>query len=195
MAKDFFACNGCIGHGTAVREEQDYYATPPEAVHKLFDSEYFTPPEVVWECACGGGHIAEALKEHGVQSYCTDLIDRGYGTGGVDFLEQDKLLFDVDTILTNPPYKYATDFVLKALELLPDNGRVIMLLKIQFLEGKDRLKRLYTNNQLCKVFVHTSRIRCATNADFASAHGNAVCYCWFEWCKGYQGQPKIYWLK
>lgn len=44
MAKDFFACNGCIGHGTAVREEHDYYATPPEAVHKLFDSEYFTPP-------------------------------------------------------------------------------------------------------------------------------------------------------
>lgn len=44
MAKDFFACLGAIGHGTAVREEHDYYATPPEAVDKLFESEYFTPP-------------------------------------------------------------------------------------------------------------------------------------------------------
>lgn len=44
MAKDFFACLGAIGHGTAVREEHDYYATPHESVDKLFESEYFTPP-------------------------------------------------------------------------------------------------------------------------------------------------------
>lgn len=43
--KDFFACLGAIGHGTAVREADDYYATPPEAVDQLFDSEYFTPPK------------------------------------------------------------------------------------------------------------------------------------------------------
>lgn len=194
MTKDSFACLGAIGHGTAVREEDDYYATPPEAVDKLFESEYFTPPNVVWECACGGGHMAEALKAHGVQTYCTDLRDRGYGTGGVDFLKSD-LIYNVDTILTNPPYKYATDFVLHALDILPDNGRVVMLLKLQFLDGKDRLKRLYTHYPPWGVFVHSSRVRCAVNADFANAHGNAVCYSWFEWRKGFQGHPKVFWLK
>lgn len=194
MAKDFFACNGCVGHGTAVREEHDYYATPPEAVHKLFDSEYFTPPEVVWECACGGGHIAEALKEHGVQSYCTDLIDRGYGTGGVDFLKSD-LIYNVDTILTNPPYKYATDFVLHALDVLPDNGRVIMFLKTTFLEGQDRWKRLHSKFPPIAMYQFIERQRCSRNGEFKAKGDNAISYAWYEWRNVFNGHPQIYWLK
>lgn len=194
MAKDFFACLGAIGHGTAVREEHDYYATPPEAVDKLFDSEYFTPPNLIWECACGGGHLAEALKAHGVESYCTDLIDRGYGTGGVDFLKSD-LIYNVDTILTNPPYKYATDFIFHALDILPDNGRVIMLLKTTFLEGRDRWKRLHSKTPPIAMYQFIERQRCGRDGKFAKQGDNAIAYAWFEWRKGFNGHPQVYWLK
>ena len=43
-------------------------------------------------------------------------------------------------ILTNPPYKYAQEFVEHALALLKVGGYCVMLLKIQFLEGKARRK-------------------------------------------------------
>lgn len=138
--------------------------------------------------------MAEALKAHGVKTYCTDLRDRGYGTGGVDFLSS-PLLFDVNTILTNPPYRYATDFVLHALEILPDQGRVIMFLKTTFLEGKDRWNRLYSVMPPTAMYQFVGRIRCAVSGDFANAHGNAVSYAWFEWQKGNYNPPRIHWLK
>lgn len=66
----------------------------------------------------------------------TDLIDRGYGQGGVDFLQTDEM-WDGD-IITNPPYKYAKEFVEHAMNVIPDGRKVFMFLKLQFLEGKAR---------------------------------------------------------
>lgn len=66
------------------REENDYYATPPEAVEALLAQEKFW--KNIWEVACGEGHIAKVLEKEGYTVYGTDLIDRGYGRGGVDFL-------------------------------------------------------------------------------------------------------------
>lgn len=92
----------------------------------------------MWEVACGEGHLSERLKEYGHEVYSTDLIDRGYGVGGIDFLEcPDK--WDGD-ILTNPPYKFAQQFVEHGLELVNDDSKVFMFLKLQFLEGKARRK-------------------------------------------------------
>jgi hypothetical protein len=56
--------------------------------------------------------------------------------GGIDFLQWDSP-FDGD-IITNPPYKFALEFVEKALELITDGHKVAMFLKLQFLEGKAR---------------------------------------------------------
>ena len=70
--------------------------------------------------------------------YSTDLVDRGYGKGNVDFVACTKQ-FDGD-IITNPPYKFAKEFVEKGLELVPEGRRVFMFLKLQFLEGKTRRK-------------------------------------------------------
>ncbi len=87
--------------------------------------------------------MAKKLVEYGYNVKATDLIDRGYGEGGVDFLAcKDK--FEGD-ILTNSPYKYATEFVLKALDLVPEGNKVFMFLKLTFLEGKKRYDELFSN--------------------------------------------------
>lgn len=93
----------------------------------------------MWEVACGEGHLSERLKEYGHEVYSTDLIDRGYGVGGIDFLEC-PVKWDGD-ILTNPPYKFAQQFVEHSLELINDGSKVFMFLKLQFLEGKARRKK------------------------------------------------------
>lgn len=148
----------------------------------------------VWECACGQGHLSERLKQYGYDVVSSDLIDRGYGTVGVDFLQTDKQ-FDGD-IVTNPPYKYAIDFVEHAMQVVTGGHKVVMFLKVLFLETKAR-KRLFEKYPPKCIYVSSSRILCAKNArfdDMKAGGGSAVAYAWYEWQKGYKGDTKIKWI-
>ena len=129
-----FVILGASNHTSAEREPNDYYATHPKAAEMLCDEIELS--HRIWECACGEGHLAKVFERRGHEVKATDLIFRGYGDGGVDFLSQLEV-FDGD-IVTNPPYKYATEFVKHALELVPNGRKVAMFLKITFLEGKRR---------------------------------------------------------
>ena len=73
---------GASNHTDKEREKNDYYATEPKATELLLSLEKFSPN--IWECACGGGHMAKVLKENGYEVKATDLIYRGYGEGNVD---------------------------------------------------------------------------------------------------------------
>src|SRR5690349_21675354 len=64
----------------------DFYATPPEATRALLTVEGFDAP--IWEPACGDGAISRPLIEAGHDVVSTDLIDRGYGTAGIDFIRE-----------------------------------------------------------------------------------------------------------
>lgn len=172
------------------RETNDYYATEPKALELLLDLETFSP--TVWECACGEGHLAEVLVNRGYKVISSDLIDRGYGYGGIDFLESTKQ-FDGD-IITNPPYKYAQEFVEHALDVVTEGHKVVMFLKVQFLEGKAR-KELFKKYPPKKIYVSSSRLRCAMNGDFEKyAKSNAVAYAWFIWEKGFTGDTVVRWF-
>lgn len=147
MSKDwtgnYHSVCGCLGaHNECKedREENDFYATQPIAAEWLIKLENLD--NNIWECACGQGHLGKVFEEHGYNVLATDLIDRGYGQGGVDFLKSDGLF--IGDIVTNPPYKYAQQFIEHALSLIPDGYKVCMFLKVQFLEGKTR-RKLYTN--------------------------------------------------
>lgn len=146
MAKDWvggtastFKTIGASNHCDYERQEHDYYATEPLATRLLCDVESLAPN--VWEPACGEGHMANVLKEYNYNVRATDLINRGYG-GVMDFLATDEK-WDGD-IVTNPPYKFAQEFVEKALSVIPDGRKVCMFLKLTFLEGKKR-KSLFKN--------------------------------------------------
>lgn len=125
---------GARNYALEERELNDYYATEPKALELLLQEENFS--QNIWECACGEGHLSKVLKAHGHKVFSTDLIDRGYGSGGIDFLQWNSP-YDGD-IVTNPPYKFALEFVQKALEVITDGHKVAMFLKLQFLEGKAR---------------------------------------------------------
>lgn len=175
---------------TQERVEHDYYATEPAAVELLLELEKFS--HYVWEPACGEGHISKVLEAHGHDVLSTDLVDRGYGIGGVDFLTEDNV-YDCD-IITNPPYKYGKEFVEKALEAVGNGHKVAMFLKLQFLEGKAR-RKLFSKYPPKTVYVSSGRLHCARNGDFKEAmKNNAVAYCWFVWEKGYKGNTVIKWF-
>lgn len=58
------------------RNERDYYATGPKAASFLLQLDTFSN---VLECAAGGGHLAEVLKEAGLLGRAIDKYDHGYG--------------------------------------------------------------------------------------------------------------------
>ena len=93
---------GASNHTDKEREENDFYATQPIAIDKLYATGELTCKDI-WECACGQGDLSKRLEDFGYNVTSTDLIDRGYGKGGVDFFKCNEV-FNGD-ILTNPPYK------------------------------------------------------------------------------------------
>ena len=191
---------GTSNHSKNERETDDYYATDPIAADKLLN--VVTPRHLIWECACGGGHLSERLTERGYDVFNSDIKNRGYAKQHLvlDFLKQDRdrelLSCDYD-ILTNPPYKYATEFVLKALELLHEGCKCYMFLKLTFLEGKRRHKEIFKQMPPQRLYVFTDRVSCAKNADFARMRdngGSAVAYAWYVWQKGYTGPTEVQWI-
>jgi hypothetical protein len=135
-ARSVVGCLGASNHTDAEREQNDFYATDPIAIEWLMKIEELNHD--IWEPACGQGHLAKPLIREGYNVKCTDLIDRGFGQGGVDFLACTEH-WNGD-IITNPPYKYASEFIYHSLSLIPNGRKVCMFLKVQFLEGKERRK-------------------------------------------------------
>lgn len=180
---------GCLGARNECkeeREEHDYYATQPIAAELLINLENLN--KNIWECACGEGHLSKVFDANGFNVKSTDLINRGYGIGGVDFLKETEV-FDGD-IITNPPYKFAQEFIEHALELVKDGNKVCMFLKVQFMEGKAR-RKLFDEQPPKTIWVSTSRIQCGKNGEFK---GSMVAYAWYVWEKGYKGPTTLKWF-
>lgn len=191
-------CNGASNHSNVIREEDDFYATPPVATQALVDYLKVNYPELndsfIWEPACGKGHISEVLKNAGYKVLSTDLVSRGYGVHDFDFLATDNTKTNCH-IITNPPYKYAQDFVEKAMDIMEDGKLCCMLLKLTFLEGKKRYE-MFKKYPPEQILVFSTRINCAHGGDFekTSEFGGAVAYGWYIWRKGNTNQPKIDWI-
>lgn len=182
---------GASNHTGKEREQHDYYATDPKAMELLLAEEQFAP--VIWECACGEGHLSKVLEANGYEVISTDLVYRGFGDSEpLDFLKETLDDFEGD-IITNPPYKYALDFVKKALESVQPGRKVAMFLKLQFLEGKSR-KQFFLENPPKVIYVSSSRLICAINGEFDKISSSAVAYAWFVWEKGFTGDPIIKWI-
>ena len=187
-----FAALGASNHTDAERESHDYYATDPAALEALMKHKDLPP--VVYECACGAGHLSRVLEAHGHKVYSTDLIDRGYGEGGIDFLQVQNVPKGCKCILTNPPYKYTGEFIAHAMDILPEGGEAIYLLNVNILAGKDRFRRFYSKGLLSDVYLFVKRIKCAKNGLFADSQSSAVNYAWFVFRKGYNGSTLLHWI-
>jgi hypothetical protein len=108
------------------RVERDNYPTPSWVVDALAEHVDLRG-RIVWEMACGGGQMSEALKAAGcARVYSTDIVANGYADqGGVlDFLSE-RTPLDLprcDGTITNPPFgprgKTAEAFIERCLQLL-----------------------------------------------------------------------------
>lgn len=184
-----FKTLGASNHTYEDRQSEDFYATEPKAAKLLLQLESFSTN--IWECACGDGSLSKVFENAGYNVRSTDLYDRGYGESGIDFLKVKTQWYG--DIITNPPYKYAKEFVEKALSTILESYKVAMFLKLQFMEGKAR-KSLFIKYPPKVIYISSSRLLCAKNGDFDSVTGSAVAYAWYIWEKGFKGDTIIKWF-
>lgn len=195
-SKTTFVQLGASNHSEIEREQHDFYSTDPKTVEiflKALKRDNVELCHFLYEPAVGLGHIYNVLKKSGYDVIGTDLVKRGEFQGGVDFLKlkADGLL--ERDIITNPPYSFSKEFVEHALDMVHIGQKVIMLLKIQFLEGKARGK-LFAKYPPKYVYVNSERQTCYINGDMSKKMSSASCYCWFVWEKGFNGDPIIKWI-
>jgi hypothetical protein len=153
--------------GNGNREKDDFYPTPPEATVALMLAVRLAP--CIWEPACGDGAMCRVLEAVGHKVVATDLIDRGYGRGGVDFLQQSEP-FDGD-IATNPPFKTAAAFIEHSATLA---ARRFFLLKVSFWNAARRMK-LFTEHPPSLVMPLTWRL------DFTGGGAPTMDCMWCAW--------------
>lgn len=192
MNKSIYITLGASNHTDKERQNEDFYATDPIAAKLLLEVEEFS--KNIWECACGQKHLSNVFENEGFNVRSSDIVDR-CGNEVYDFLSSDNTFWDGD-VITNPPYKLAKEFIEKAIDIIPEGRKVAMFLKIQFLEGKER-KKLFQKYPPKVIYVSSSRILCAKNAEFEAMKaggGSAVAYAWYIWEKGYNGDTILKWV-
>lgn len=197
MAKDWngnkktvYTTLGASNHVEEEREENDFYATDPTAIDDLLSVERFEGS--VWEPAAGCGHLTDRLRALGQEVVESDIMDRGIrGFQIIDYLKTNLILGD--NIITNPPYKYALEFIQKSLEVVQPGKKIAMFLKLTFLEGQKRAL-FFKEYPPETIYVYSARKKCAKNGAFTAVGSSAIAYAWYVWRKEVYNQTVIKWI-
>jgi hypothetical protein len=189
---------GASAPSSGTRDPLDYYATEPAALESFlnqFEKDKLYLSEKIWEPACGGGHLSNVLLKKGYNVLSTDIAVRYDGANEYDFLKPSKDMFWSGDILTNPPFKYVESFLRNGLKLVKEGNYVILLQRIMFLESSKRYK-LFQEFPPKYVYVHSSRIAIAKSGDFKKYEkgGRSMCFAWYVWEKGFEGEPRLRWI-
>jgi hypothetical protein len=178
------------------RIERDHYPTPSWVVEALAAHVDLAGLRI-WECACGDGRMAEALKAAGASVYASDVETRDYRLDAVlDFLagqipEGERF----DGIITNPPFgkrgKLAEQFIKRGLKQIADCPFMALLLPADFDSAKTRPPLFAGCPHFAGKIVLTKRIVWFTNPDprRENPKENSA---WFLWSRNViRGRPPI----
>jgi hypothetical protein len=172
----------------------DLYETPSVAVEALLKVEQL--PRHIWEPAAGRGSIVRVLRDAGHIVTATDLVDRGIHdiAPRIDFLLERQAPEGVEAIVTNPPYSLCgrrAPFVAHALELVP---RVVLLLRLQFLEGILR-GPLLDRGGLARVHIFRGRLPMMHRDGWEGPKSTSqTCFAWFSFDRTHCGPTILNWL-
>ena len=132
------------------------------------------------EPACGRGHTANALAEYFGHVEASDI--HGYGFGTVDdFTVSTHSDGSFDWVITNPPFRLAEAFIMRALPIA--RRGVAMLSRTVFVEGIGRYERMYAPYPPSKVAQFTERVPMVQGRLDRKA-STATGYAWLVWEKG-----------
>ena len=161
------------------RLANDNYTTPAWVVEALIP-HLPTAGGTLWEPACGAGHMVGAMQRPGFGVIATDART------GHDFLTDPPRRF-FRGIVTNPPYGLATEFIERAIGVMPRDGFAAMLLRTDFDHARTRQHLFAGCPIFSKKIVLTRRIRWFADSIGSPSYNHA----WFQWDRQHHGPPAI----
>jgi len=174
-------------------DSPDDFPTPPWATRALLEyiiGEHNIAAQTCLEPACGAGHMVMALQEYFSNVEYADAYDYGFGPVS-EFLSYPYKVDSVDWVITNPPFRLAEEFVLKALTIAKYG--VAILARTVFLESSGRFNRIFKEQPPTKFAQFVERvpmIRGRLDIKATTATG----YAWLVWEKGSTGYPRLMWV-
>jgi hypothetical protein len=177
----------------------DHFPTPPWATRALCEWLKGNPPQTpkalmslmsqsCWEPACAEGYMARALAEYFGYVKASDVHDYGFGERA-DFLWP--CGYSYDWIITNPPFRLADQFALKALEL--SRHGVALLVRTAFLESAERYLGLFKSSAPSDILQFVERVP-MFKGRLDRTGSTATAYCWLVWRGGVDPGTWFHWL-
>jgi hypothetical protein len=170
----------------------DAYFTPPEAVIALLRIEAGRIPSVLWEPAAGDGAIVRPLRKAGFTVFASDIADYGCP----DCICRDYFGASAEPgvtgIVTNPPYRFALSFVLKAIAEAP---YVAFLLRTNFLESVKRKRWLFDLSPPARIWISSRRLPMMHRVGWEGPHApSSTCHAWFIWERRWTRETRVKWF-
>ena len=175
----------------------DDFPTPPWATRALVEHVLkpngFGPHDHVWEPACNRGYMARPLAEYCAHVRCTDIHDYGWHAlvAQEDFLLPIRKKADADWIITNPPFRLASQFAARCRDLWPHKGYAL-LVRSAFLEGVERYETLFKPHPPAIIAQFVERVPMVKGRHDPNA-STATSYTWLVWLTGAR-DTKFVWI-
>lgn len=178
---------------TEAADSLDDFPTPPWATRALIEhviSNFTSPNQSCLEPACNRGFMANVLSEYFDSVTASDIHDYGFGEVK-NFLSGAYPSDSHDWVITNPPFKYAEDFLHEALQV--SRIGVAMLARTVFLESVGRYERLFSVNPP-SIFAQFSERVPMFKGRLDPKGSTATGYAWFVWIKDHDQGPNLTWV-
>lgn len=125
----------------------DFFPTPVAVTEEMLAAADIRPGMAVLEPSAGMGHIADRIREKGVEPVVAELEPqkrelleaKGYEVVGKDFMKDVSEGKSYDRIAMNPPFskRQDTEHVRRAYDLLKPGGRLVAIVSEGSFFGKD----------------------------------------------------------
>lgn len=126
----------------------DFFPTPVAVTEEMLAAADIRPGMGVLEPSAGMGHIADRIREKGVEPVVAELEPqkrelleaKGYEVVGKDFMKDVSEGKSYDRIVMNPPFskRQDTEHVRRAYDLLKPGGRLVAIVSEGSFFGKDK---------------------------------------------------------
>lgn len=172
----------------------DDFPTPPWATRALCERlalEHDLRCHRVREPAANRGHMVQALSEYFREVEATDVFDYGAGFGVADYLWGAPPA-PVDWTITNPPFRLALPFALRAIET--SRVGVALFVRTAFLEGAGRYRDLFSYRPPALILQFSERV-VLHKGRLAPDGSTATAYCWIVWLAGFRDGAAFDWIE
>lgn len=152
----------------ADRIDSDNYPTPIETIKSIIERIDFSGVNTFLEPCSGDGRILKMIPDNILKEWCEIREGKNYFDHN----------FDVDLIITNPPFSISIEFLEKSLK---EGKTVCYLQRINWL-GSIKRKDFWNNNTPDKIFVLSKRPQFKKELGLEGGTDSTE-YAWFIWDK------------